>query len=96
MLYRQIQPRLQRQEDAAGVLWKEKGMAGMRPEPSSLLPGQQGYIGPKKTLELYGGGGGGGGGTAGKWRAHEYTPLLPSEDGTKLVPAVMITPPQHY
>ena len=43
-------------------------------------------MGLKKTLELHDGSG-----TVGKWRAHEYTPLLPSEDGTKLVPAVRST-----
>jgi hypothetical protein len=60
-------------------------------DPSPQPPGrrqQQRYVSLKKTLELEDDGNDNGS----KWRAHEYTPLLPSDDGTnKLIPAVRIS-----
>ncbi|XP_066353261.1 uncharacterized protein [Miscanthus floridulus] len=66
--------------------WKEKSMKGMRavadPSPQPPEQQQQRYVGLKKTLELDDDGNGN------KWRAHEYTPLVPSDDGSdKLIPA---------
>jgi hypothetical protein len=71
--------------------WKEKSMTGMRAvaDPSSPQPPapgqQQRYVGLKKTLELDDDGNGN------RLRAHEYTPLVPSDDvSDKLVPAVHV------
>jgi hypothetical protein len=69
--------------------WNLESMKGMRAvgDPSSLLlVPRQLYVVLKKTLELEDDADGN------RWRAHEYTTLVPSDDGShKLIAAVTIT-----